>query len=259
MKIVVAAMCEGFSPVFDALVLRVVNGACAVRRPVLVLLLAIEAALAVWFVVIRHHPQWYHLAFDIDYERNVPAVFSAFQLAWISGSIFSFLFVQGMIAPPMRPLAFAAAAGFAFLGIDEYIQIHEQLSQVLSTIDWFPRLKGDVGAWIPVYALCGGLLTYAFRKPALMAFNQFPSVSKLFLAGLAMLFCGSVGCEFVAFRLLPQSFENPAYPVIAAMEEFLEMAGASVMLFAIATFGAAQMQPQPVRGQHISAMPVLKA
>lgn len=230
----------GVKCVGSALVARVVEWGCGTRKPVLIALVFAELVFAAAFIFIRMRPEYYLKAFDIDNERNFTAIFSAVQFVWIAGVIASFLMVPGMIIKPLRILAWAAAAGFVFLGVDEYKQVHEQLSNILIPYEWLPRLKEDVGAWIPVYAIIAAFLLFLFRKATLMAARLYPRPSCLFVVGLALLFLGSVGCEIIAFEFLAQNRADPLYPFAVAAEEFLEMSGASLMLFAALTFGAAE-------------------
>jgi hypothetical protein len=224
----------------SALVARVVEWGCSIRKPVLIALVLAELVFAAGFIFIRMWPEYYLKAFDIDNEENFTAIFSAVQFVWIAGVIVSFLLVPDLIIKPLRLLAWMAVAGFVFLGLDEYMQMHEQLSNLLVPYDWLPRLKEDVGAWIPVYAVCAVFLLLVFRRAIMMAAQLYPKPSGLFVAGLALLFLGSVGCEIIAFEFLPQNRADPLYPFAVAAEEFLEMSGASLMLFAALTFGAAE-------------------
>ncbi len=243
----------------SALVVRVVGFGCRVRMPVLMALVLAELALSAGFIFIRMRPEFYLKAFDIDNEQNFSAAFSAIQFLWIAGSITCFLAIPRMIVDPLRVLAWTAATGFVFLGFDEYTQVHERLSNLLVPYGFVPRFNEGVGAWISVYATAAVNLLMLFRRPVLLAGRLYPKPSLHFLAGLALVFLGSVGCEIIAFELLPLNRADPLYPFAVAAEEFLEMSGASLMLFAIATFGAAQMPQKPVRSQHISVMPMLKA
>lgn len=243
----------------SALVARVVEWGCGIRKPVLIALVVAELVFAAAFLVIRFRPEFYVKAFDLDNERNLTAVFSAIQFAWIAGVIVSFLLVPGMIVEPLRRLACAAVAGFLFLGIDEYTQVHEQLSGLLIPYAWIPRLKQDIGAWIPAYAVLAAILLFLFRRAILMAARLYPQPSKLFLAGLALLFLGSVGCEIIAFEALAQNSSDPSYPYVVVVEEFLEMSGASLMLYAVLAFGASQAPAPARKATRISAMPMLHA
>ena len=154
----------------------------------------------------------------------------------------------------MRLLGCAAVAGFLFLGVDECTQVHEQLSRLLIPYAWIPRLKQDIGAWIPVYAVLAVMLLFLFRRAILQAVDLYPMPSKLFLAGLALLFLGSVGCEIFAFEVLPENSFDPNYPLVVVVEEFLEMSGASLMLFAVLTFGAGQVPVPQHSGNRNSAI-----
>ncbi len=241
------------------LITRVVEFVCGLRKPIFIVLILAASVLVSGFIAMRLHPEHYIKAFDIDNERNLPAILCAIQFAWIACSIACFLLVPGMIEKPFRRLAVAASAGFLFFGFDEYIQYHEKLSDVLVNYPWAPRLNGDVGAWIPVYAAAAVILFAIFRKPAFLAWKLYRKPSAIFLAGLFLLFCGSVGFEIVAFEFLEQSRDNPFYPYAVAAEEFLEMAGASVMHYGIWSYGAAALRRTEDLSDMTFATPLVKA
>lgn len=215
----------------------IVRSGCSLRKPALAALLTAELLLLCIYGAMRLDPGLYVKAFDFDGERNVTAIFSAVQLVWIGGAIVSFMLVPDMVVPRLRRLAWAASAGFLFLGLDEYLEWHERINTAIPGVRWLPLLKGGHGGWIPAYLLISAALALLFLRPALEAARLHPKPAALFLAGLMTAFIGSAGFEIVAFQFLDLGMKDPAYPFAVAAEEFLEMAGASLMLFAVLTFG----------------------
>lgn len=216
----------------------IVRRGCARRNPALAALIAAELVFLCIYGAMRLYPHLYVKAFDFDGERNVTAIFSAVQLVWTAGAIASFMLVPGMVPPQLRRLAWAACAGFLFLGLDEYMEWHERINLAVPGVRWLPLLKNGHGGWISVYLSIAAILALLFLRPAMEAARLYPRPAAIFLAGLLTAFSGSAGFEIVAFQFLELGMNDPAYPFAVAAEEFLEMTGGSIMLYAVLAFGA---------------------
>jgi hypothetical protein len=178
-----------------------------------------------------------HVMFGLDRERNIPAWFSATQLALI-GVAWALLAARAPQAYRPRRLFFTALAlGFLFFSMDEAVSFHEWLGPILKRFN-APTVGGH-GNWIPVYgALCvAGVLIFIGDARRLWRWS--PADFKLAALGALIFVTGAVGMEIVAYKFLRGKHELPIYSVEVAAEEFLEMLGASVMLIAVLRFAAA--------------------
>ena len=118
----------------------------------------------------------------------------------------------------------------------------ERIAQVIRTAEIEPLLfLGGWRSWIPAYALVGGLLIVIaglyLRRPLREFGNRFPRKTLIALGGIVTLVVGGAGIEMIWF---PYSDQGSAlYHLEVAIEEFLEMAGASIVLYAALEIAAA--------------------
>lgn len=204
-------------------------------RRLLLCLLGLELALVLIYGVDHAlgAPLWsVHRLFDLDAESSVPAWFSSTQL-----------FVIGMVLLLRGRQASRAAGqsgvflvclglGFTMLSIDESAAVHEMVNEALKARAQMPRFKDGQGIWISAYAALGlGLVLLCFR-PMLQLWRSHPRAVQLGCVGFALLLAGAVGLEIFSYEHLRGGATPGWYAVEVAAEEFLEMAGASVVLYA---------------------------
>jgi hypothetical protein len=180
------------------------------RRVAVVLGLAI-AVLATLGAVEAWRPQSALTSFDLDGERNVPAVFSALLLLACAALV---LWLPRTVVP--RPVAFVLSGVLALASLDEATEIHEKLEQRLD-VDWqvlyLPVFLAAVVVW--------SLLVAGLRR------NGFGV--RLVLA--------SAGCWAASQVLEALQWEDegpaPGYTWMMVTEETLEMAGSALLLVAL--------------------------
>lgn len=186
--------------------------------------------------------------FDLDAEPSIPAWFSSIQL-FVTGAVL-WAAAQNNRRKQHLSSTFLVAAGvvFIFLSMDEAAAVHEKITLVVLKLemDWL-LFKGGHGAWIPLYMGLGliGLLVAApylyktwvhFRREAVMA-----------LRGFVVLVSGAVGLEILSYLFLrANSSATTLYRVEVACEEFLELAGASIILCAVLLLADAVSSGSPL-------------
>ena len=172
--------------------------------------------------------------FDLDGEGNLPSWYSsskllliAILLAALTYSTFSWESKSSWI------LAFLAAA-FLFLSADKGAQIHEWInfqSDALlpdGTRVGTPFAKSGIWMFtvgLPAAAVIFGAL-YRFRAQL----RQTPRVFMLYILGFAVFFAGAVGVEMLA--TMARDAGPGWYTVQVTAEEFMEMTGATLLLWA---------------------------
>jgi hypothetical protein len=72
-------------------------------------------------------------SFDLDGERNVPAIYSA--ALWFSAALLALLVGRLDAAPGLPQLWVGLSAFFVFVSADEFGEIHERLERIIG-IDW---------------------------------------------------------------------------------------------------------------------------
>ncbi|MCM1983197.1 hypothetical protein [Lyngbya confervoides] len=172
--------------------------------------------------------------FDLDREKTIPALFSALQLLGIGVAFwFSGLWSQSYRVSYAGFLKFAGL-GFVFLALDEAAAIHERIGKYLRHFDWIPRLSGaHGGVWIWVYLSLALVILVITHRRILALWREHPKIVLLLAAGLGIFLLGAVGMEILSYLFFRQAEQSWLYILQVALEELLEMIGASVVLYAV--------------------------
>lgn len=183
------------------------------RRLAVALTITIVLVMALGSVQIFTESLWIRL--DLDGEHTVPAVFSA-------GLLFAAALVAYRLASvePCAPRAWlrTLAGGFAFMGLDELVILHERLEEATGLI--WPVL------YLPVIVAIG--MAYLMVLPWLEGEARW-----LWIAG-ATAWVGSQLLELVQLIAFRHEFETTIYKLFAIGEEALEMVGSALLLLALA-------------------------
>ncbi len=169
--------------------------------------------------------------FDLDREATIPAWFSSVQL-FLIGIIFLLVARQvGRSHHPSQLFLVIVGSGFIFLSADEAAAIHEKITLVLKDVPWVPRFKGEHGIWIPIYfVICLVLLLMTYPELKAM-WTRFRRETLIMAAGLTVFLLGVVGLEIASYEFLREDMSSMLYRAAVALEELLEMSGASLVLY----------------------------
>jgi tetratricopeptide (TPR) repeat protein len=169
---------------------------------------------------------------DLDREHNLPSWFSGLQLAAIGVACAAAFHREGR-GRRLRGVWALLAAGFFYLSFDEISVLHESIlrEETLAALSGASLLRG-LPPWQIVFApaVAGAALTlgYIFVSRLWGA----PVARMAAVAGVA-LWGGAFIFEGTAIAVsIPQDW----YRVEVALEEFCEMAGATMLLAAILTY-----------------------
>lgn len=183
-----------------------------------------------------------HLAgvegFNLDSELNIPTLFQTLKLATIA--TFS-LVIATFTTSKLQILSWVMfATVFIYISADEWLQIHERISEHASTVLQIAGIQLRFAAWVVAYSplmLCALGAAYLMYKTML----KIPEISKLkvhyyLLAGI------------IFFALVPLvevigtwdwQLDAPIYPLLVAIEEGFELFGASSFIaFVVGVFHA---------------------
>ncbi len=166
--------------------------------------------------------------FDLDGEANIPSWFSS--LILLLSSLLLFVIAISQRNSPRDFLAWSIlSAVFLFLSVDEAAMIHEML---INTIKRVFNLSGIFyNAWVIPYglaAIAGAVLYLPFlrRLPG--------SVVTFFVIGGIIFISGAVVIEMFEGRYeATHGTSNLMYDLYVAVEEFLEMTGISIFIYAL--------------------------
>jgi hypothetical protein len=209
------------------------------RKKLLGRLVAFEICLVAIFAVemlLGRPSATFHMLFNLDGEGTIPAWFSTVQLFSI-GLVFLFQRRRFDVAERrMRNCLLVLGAGFLFLSADEAASIHEKVTVVLKRIPWAPRFNENHGIWIFVYAALAACVLAAIGRGLFAIWKNDRPAASTMAGGLGVMVLGGVGAEIFGYQLPPGTWLRP---VESCVEEFCEMAGASVILY-----GALTLSPQ---------------
>jgi len=204
-------------------------------RTLLGLLIAFEVVLVVAYLVPSlSSPTYTSLAmFDLDAEVSIPTWFSAVQLFAIAIACLALADLAWWRGESQAWLPLLAAATFCFLSADEAAAIHEKITKHTSHIDWVPRFGGAYGAWVFVYVPIVVLGIAVVFRPLMAWWRRYPGPARWIVAGAAVFLGGAVGLEVAGYITQVGLWSKPLHRLQIAAEEFLEMMGASLMLFGV--------------------------
>ena len=185
-----------------------------------------------YFHLLKHH----HHILDLDAEQTIASWFSSCQLFLIG----VFLLINNFRAHSPNPTSCKFLTligfGFMFLSLDESASIHESISASLQHVAWMPRFKDQQGLWIPVYAVLGLGLLWLTRKKLLEIWLRHKMECTIFIYGFLTLLFGAVVLEIISYQYLRTPEMSDWYILEVALEEGLEMLGASTLLYAVLLF-----------------------
>ena len=172
---------------------------------------------------------------NLDGEGHLPAWFSSFQLALISISFWTLATRARESHRPSRRFLRLCGGFFLLLSIDETAMLHERITASLGSryVDWLPMyfVENPVNALVclSVLALC-----VCAAYPHLRALWQMSRNASLVGAcGCVVYVTGAAVLETIGYKMLNAGAALSLYRAEVALEEFFEMLGASLILYAV--------------------------
>jgi hypothetical protein len=167
--------------------------------------------------------------FDLDAERNLPTLFSAL-LFVLSGVLSAVLWVAGRAVPTARIMWLVLAGVFVFLGVDEFVGLHEQLNQPIQSRFQTSGLLRF--AWLVPYGVLASVLGLALI--AHLKRIQ-PAVRNYFVASGVIYLVGALGLEMVsgAYYEGQHTKQTFLWVALTTFEELFEMIGLSLLVYAL--------------------------
>jgi hypothetical protein len=179
-----------------------------------------------------------HALIDLDAEGNLPTWFSSFQLALIAISFWALAARSRDCQRPSRRFLRTCGGFFLLLSIDETALMHERITGSLGSryIDWMPAyLCSHVDAAILCLLILIACLAAAC--PHLRGLWRISPVATLIAAaGCVVYVTGAAVLETVGYKMLNAGVSLALYRAEVAAEEFFEMLGASLILYAVLLF-----------------------
>jgi len=178
-------------------------------------------------------PIWrIHELFDLDSEASIPTWFSIIQLFMIGFIALLVAYNKKTTPPPSKGGLTLFGLGFIYLSMDEGAAIHEKLTYEFYNNPLVPYFHGAHGIWIVVYGCIGIIVLIVLHRDIFAVCKHFRKEALIFIGGMIMFLAGTAGSETVTFFYVDKS--NPfVYTIEVILEEFLEMAGASILLYSV--------------------------
>lgn len=203
-------------------------------RHFLIVAVTIEILLVTIFFTggMLHAPASIVDLFDLDGERNIPALFSSAQL-FLLGIVFLSLAYrtkqERLLSPPFLAVL---GIGCLFLSCDEGLELHEKMCSILNNVHWLPRFKDNHGAWVAPYLVAGLIfLIFSYGK-FLNMWKTHRRQTAIMASGFAIFLIGAAGLEVVGYQFLcGEPSLSYFYQLEVALEEFLEMIGISITVY----------------------------
>lgn len=181
------------------------------------------------------HPHVFGLVpmFDFNAEQNIPVFFST-TLFMIAG-ILLWGISNNRATGRLTELRWKILAGiFVYLGIDEFVCIHELLTtptkQVLGGTGGFLHF-----AWVIPYSMLA-LCVALYYTPFLCALPR--RIRHLFILSGGLYIGGAIGFEMIGSRLaFIHGGETLAYAFVYTVEELLEMTGLVLFIHTLMVYG----------------------
>ncbi|MGH7844429.1 MAG: hypothetical protein ACREQW_04560 [Candidatus Binatia bacterium] len=173
---------------------------------------------------------------DVDRETSIPTWFSSLQLFAVG----LLLILIARSAKQLKAYLFLLGLGFMFLSMDETAAVHEKITDSARrlNLEWLLPLTftGNHGAWIIPYIVIGLALVLVGYRPLFLIWSNFRREAMFVAIGMALFGIGGIGLEILSFYFESAS-PDKAYLWAVAGEEFFEMAGVSVVLYAFMLLG----------------------
>ena len=215
---------------------------CANRVVASIVLFELCLILAYWADILIGGPEPFHRLVNLDGEANIPAWFSSSQLlfgclvAWVTALL------QGTRDRPSGLFLFMLGSCFILMSVDETAQIHEGITGLIGTryVDWLPTFLSTHKEMIALLLILGlAVLKFIWRDlKAIWRWSRRESL--LALAGMCVFVLGAAGIETLGYKFL--ELGSFVYKVEVTVEEFMEMFGASLVVYAALSFAQHQLE-----------------
>lgn len=186
-----------------------------------------------WIGALSPHSEFQAFT-DLNGEGNLPAWFSSSQILLIATNAWILILLHKDGDTPSRPLLILIASGAVLWSMDETSQIHERITHSIGAryVDWLPGfLLSHKAITLLIIAVAIAALKMALKEIASL-WRASRRCCLIAAAGVLICFLGGAVLETLGYRLIPAESEM-VWRVEVTLEEFFEMAGASLILYAM--------------------------
>lgn len=169
---------------------------------------------------------------NVDGENSLPSWYSAVLLALCSASLYGVYKLERGSKRRYAGSWLGLAVVFLALSVDETIQIHELVGDILQERFSFSGFL--YFAWV----IPGVLFVIAFTAVYLRFFLELPTRTRYLALGAGVLYlAGALGVEVMTARYVSSyGNETLSYAALSTLEELLELVGASLFLYTLLAY-----------------------
>jgi hypothetical protein len=199
---------------------------------VLVSLLMIDAVLVVLHLLVPILAGRSLRFFNLNAEANLPTWWSSVQLA-LAGLLFALIAIHLRRMGPGSWILGLLAALLLTLSLDEFAQFHERIGFIVDGETRRETIFWGTGNWFLFLGIPTILVVFLTLRALKQKLRAVPSSRASVTAGFVLLFAGALGAEVLSNFVTRGSI---AAELQVALEEGLEMAGGSVLLWSALVF-----------------------
>ena len=191
-----------------------------------------------------------HSLFDLDSEGNIPAWFSSSQLFCVALTYWACALRKRRIDRPSPVFFVLAGLAAAYVSSDETAQIHERITAWVGKryVDWVVPMAADNFFFVMVAVALLMVICQLLSKDLLLLWSNHRRITLIAALGIVVGLTGGMGVETLGYKLLNGQTDSLWYKIEVTVEEFMEMFGASLVLFAaLSLSGARRISPVTVR------------
>ena len=175
---------------------------------------------------------------DLDAESTVASWWSSAQLLLAAVTLGFVALRNAAVSPAALPLALLALLVLA-MSADETAAVHEWVGKLLDSMlgDRTETAFHHSGLWFAVIGIPFAVVVVLILRRLAGFLVDVPGTGLRLLSGFATLLAGAVVVEGVTNLLIPEGLgrlriEHGPYVALSGLEEFLEMCGGSLLLWA---------------------------
>lgn len=174
-----------------------------------------------------------HALVDLDGEGNLPAWFSSFQLALISLCLWLQVIQHQKPDKPSKGFLALLASIFLLWSADETAQMHERVTGWIGLryVDWLPYFLHEHKALVALLLIALLAMAWLLRSDFVAFWQTHRYASLIAICGFCVVFLGGAVLETIGYKFFLSGTTPLLYQTEVCLEEFLEMFGASLILF----------------------------
>lgn len=171
--------------------------------------------------------------FNFDEEANAPSLYSFTSLLLCAVLLLFIFSAKRQLRAPYAWHWLGLALVFAFLAVDEALFLHER---IMFPVRNATQASGAFYfAWVIPYGMAALAIAVAYAK---FLFSLSPRARRWFIAAGAVYLSGALGMELVGgveFEARGSDM-NLTYALMTTLEEFLEMTGIVIFVYALSSY-----------------------